>query len=241
MEISNQRKKYDSFIIWLYNQNKENLIPAEIKNHIPYSTASAWRNLEYSNYFGHEVRQMQNEALEYYELFENYKNLKRTFNMITKVWVNVSEVLMPMLHKCKEHQEMVANEVQRLFTVFPKKIVHKLTHISPSAFYTRLNRLKVKCGVSPLELCFQRHPLQLAKKEVEKIKTLFKNPDFSCWPASSIYYHALRKNELFISLSTFYKYVNLLGLKRKWRKSALKDTNPVITTKPNEFIHILPE
>ena len=117
MTTYNQRKKYDSFIIWLYNQNKEDLIPSEIKNQIPYSTASGWRNLEYSSYFGYEVRQMQNEALEYYELFEKYKNLKRTFNVITKVWVNVSNIVMPILHKCKEHQEMVVNEVQRLFTV----------------------------------------------------------------------------------------------------------------------------
>jgi putative transposase len=59
-----------------------------------------------------------------------------------------------------------------------------------------------------------------------------------CWPASSIYYHALRNEELFISLSTFYKYVNLLGLKRKWKKSVLENTHPLVTTKPNEFIHI---
>ena len=93
-------------------------------------------------------------------------------------------------------------------------------------------------GISPLSLCFKRHPLQLAVNEVETIKSLFKNPDFECWPAASIYYHAIRNNRPFISLSTFYKYTNLLSLKRKWRKSSEENYNPIITTKPNEFIHI---
>jgi len=55
MAVCTERKKYDSFIIWLYNQNKENLIPTDVKKQIPYSTASGWRNLNYANYFGHEV------------------------------------------------------------------------------------------------------------------------------------------------------------------------------------------
>lgn len=42
--------------------------------------------------------------------------------------------------------------------------------------------------------------------------------------------------ELYISLSTFYKYVKLLGLKRKWKKS--EHTHPIVTKKPNEFLHI---
>ena len=89
-----------------------------------------------------------------------------------------------------------------------------------------------------MDLCFTRHPLQLARKEVHAIKSLYKNPDYKCWPSDSIFYHAQRNNQLFISLSTFYKYVNLLGLKKKWRKSTFENYNPLITSKPNQFIHI---
>src|SRR5690554_2702258 len=121
---------------------------------------------------------------------------------------------------------------------FHKKLVFKIFSISPSTFYNWSNKEKVKCGISPLSLCFKRHPLQLAVNEVETIKSLFKNPDFECWPAASIYYHAIRNNRLFISLSTFYKYTNLLSLKRKWRKSSEENFNPIITTKSNEYIHI---
>lgn len=232
-----QRKKYDSFIIQLYNQNKENLLPTTIKSQIPHSTASGWRNLDYQSYFGHEARQIQDEALEYYELFRNYANLKRTFNVITKVWLSVSDIVMPILHKAKEHQETLVNEMQRLFTVFSKKFVFKFSRISSSAFNEKLSRIKLKCGLSPLTLCFKRHPLQLAMNEVEKIKLLFSQKELKCWPVSSLYYYGLRNKELYLAKSTFYKYVNLLGFHRKWSKNINKKEG--LTAKaPNEFLHV---
>jgi len=237
MIASMQRKKYDSFIVWLYNQNKENLIPTTIKNEIPYSTASGWRNLEYSNYFGYELRQIQSEALAYYELFENYKNLKRAFHVVSKVWINVSKVIMPILNQSKKHLEMVVNEIQRLFTVFPKKMAYKLTHISPSVFRERLNQIKVKCGLSPLSLCLKRHPFQLSTNEVKKIKLLFEAPELKCWSALSLYYHGIRKKGLYISKSTFYNYQNILGLKRKWMKAEKKKLG-IKAKKPNEYLHV---
>src|SRR5690554_1700389 len=232
-----ERKKYDSFIIWLYNQNKENLIPAEIKDQIPCSTASGWRNHNYSNYYGHEVRQMKEDVLKYYELFEKHKTLKRTFNVIAKVWINISNIIMPKLHKCNEHQELIINEIQRLFTVFDKKMVYKLARISATAFNTRLNILKVKCGVSPLSLCLKRHPLQLASSEVNKIKALFQDKELKCWPAISLYYKGVRDRELYISKSTFYNYINILGLNRKWKKEIKKKTG-IISKMPNEYLHV---
>ena len=238
MSIPYQRNKYDTFLIWLYNQQKEHLLPKEIKNRIPDSTASGWRNLDYTNYIGHEVNSIQKQAIEQFELFEKYKHLKKVVFTITKLWVSISDVVLPVLTKSKENRGVVLEGLQQLFQVLPRKTALHLFKISPTTFFNWMAVDKVKCGISPLDLCFKRHPLQLAKKEVEKIKALFQNPDFQCWPASSIYYHALRNEELFISLSTFYKYVNLLGLKRKWKKSALENTNPIVTNKPNEFIHI---
>tara|TARA_R110002072_G_scaffold131513_3_gene271061 strand:- start:1114 stop:2388 length:1275 start_codon:yes stop_codon:yes gene_type:complete len=235
--LSPQRKKYDSFIIQLYNQNKENLLPKNIKSQIPHSTASGWRNLDYQTYFGHEAKQIQNEALEYYELFQNYTNLKRTFQIVAKFWVSISKIVMPMLNKAKEHQEIIVCEIQRLFTVFPKKLVFKLVHMSSSAFNERLSRVKLKCGLSPLQLCFKRHPLQLATNEVEKIKSLYEQTELKCWPAISLYYYGIRNNQFHLSKSTFYKYVNLLGLKRKWaiKSNQKKGLNAKV---PNEYLHV---
>src|SRR5690554_2257312 len=180
---------------------------------------------------------MKEDVLKYYELFEKYKNLKRTFNVVVKVWISISKIIMPKLHKCSEDQELVINEMQRLFTVFDKKVVYKLAGISATAFTTRLNMLKVKCGISPLSLCLKRHPLQLAKSEVNKIKALFQDTELKCWPAISLYYKGIRDRDLFISKSTFYNYINILGLKRKWKKKVKKKTG-LISKSPNEYIHV---
>src|SRR5690554_4304280 len=233
-----QRNKYDSFLIWLYNQNKEHLVPKELRKSIPHSTIFTWRNLDYTNYVGHEVSVLQKDAIDQFEIFQEHKKLKQMVFMLSKVWLQVSCIVTPFLTKFKEHQQLTMSSIEQLFEVFPKKLVFKIFSISPSTFYNWSNKEKVKCGISPLSLCFKRHPLQLAVNEVETIKSLFKSPDFECWPAASIYYHAIRNNRLFISLSTFYKYTNLLSLKRKWRKSSEENNNPIITTKPNEFIHI---
>ena len=45
------------------------------------------------------------------------------------------------------------------------------------------------------------------------------------------------KNQLSISLSTFYKYVRVLGLKKYWPKAIAK-TVGIVSTKPNQYLHV---
>lgn len=104
-------------------------------------------------------------------------------------------------------------------------------------FNERLCRIKFTCGISPLNRCFKRHPLQLSSTEVWKIKRLFSDPEKVCWPSASLYYHGLRHTDLFIAQSTFYKYVNALGLKRKFPKP-IKKTEGLKATQPNQYLHV---
>ena len=72
-----QRNKYDSFLIWLYNQNKEHLVPKELRKSIPHSTIFTWRNLDYTNYVGHEVSVLQKDAIDQFEIFQEHKKLNK--------------------------------------------------------------------------------------------------------------------------------------------------------------------
>lgn len=235
--INRQRNRYDSFLIWMYSSQREYLIPADIKAEIPHSTASTWRSLDYRELIGHELRHIQEEAVNHYSLMEQHQNLKRTIRVITKVWISISEHVLPYIHKQKELQGKVVNCVQDLFTALPKKIVLRLSGLSPSMFYERLSLVKMKCGISPSQRCFKRHPLQLSLSEVRKIKHLFNEPEMACWPASSLYYFGVRYRELYISLSTFYKYVRILGLKRRFRPP-IKKLVGLRSSKPNEYLHV---
>lgn len=208
-----------------------------LKKQIPYSTISTWRATDYTVLVGHELRALHEEAVEQYEVFLVHKHLKKTVRVLTKVWLAVSTVILPVLQRQKKYAHLFVEEIQRLFTVIPKDLALRLAGISFSSFYARLAAIKTRCGLSPLDLCLKRHPLQLATGEVIKIKRLFADERYACWPAVSLYYEGLRKHRLYISLSTFYKYVNLLGLKRRFPK-AFKKTEGLRACRPNQYLHV---
>lgn len=232
-----QRTKYDSVIPWLYHHGKEHLIPDDFRKTIPYSTISSWRNQNLKPYYGTEFRNIQKESLDWYELFQERNHLKKTVRVLAKTWISVSNILAPIIQKSKQHSELFMNAIQQLKTVFPIQTACHIAGISKSAFDYRIAQIKYTCDLSPLSMCFKRHPLQLTFNETETIRSAFLDPGFSCWPAVSIYYKLLRDKTLSISLSTFYKYVRILGLKRSWTK-AHKKTKGIESSHPNQYLHV---
>ena len=94
--------------------------------------------------------------------------------------------------------------------------------ISSTTYYNWINN-KRKCNDSILKKCFRRHPNQLTKIEVNKIKILFDDSRFKYWSLISIYYQAIRNNIFFMHQKTFYKYANILGAKRTKVKNPKKN------------------
>jgi len=228
--------RYHPSLVCCYAMGREHLVPTQVRQLVPHSTASGWRKVDTTTLIGHEVWEAQCEALDLHELFLRYQRLRTAVLTLVKVWASVADILHPILAH-KEHSERIVNAMQLLFTIMPRERVFRLADISSSAFHDRLSRLKVRCGLSPAERCFKRHPLQLALREVEAIKALFADPDLVCWPGVSLYYEGLRNRGLQMALSTFYKYTALLGLKRKHRKRIDK-TVGLRATRPNEYLHV---
>lgn len=231
------RKKYHSYIIWLYNQKKENVLPESFRKQIPHSTASTWRSINFDDYIGHEHVQIQKEVLDYIELFEKHQKLKKIMLTISKVWINVHKCVNPILQKEVHNNEILVNSIQQLSSVITTSSACNIFKISRATFHARLAHLKYKCDESIITRCFKRNPLQLTIKEIQTIKDAFSNEDFKCWPAISIYYKLLRDKKLNISKSTFYKYVKILNLQRKWKKPQNKFIG-IVSTKPNEYLHV---
>jgi transposase InsO family protein len=228
------RPRYATFVPTLYNQGKEHLLPEEFRKSIPHSTASTWRNEDFMSFKGSELLGIQNEAFQWYELFLQHQKLKRTVRIVCKVWIAIATIVKPVLN-ARRNTESVYDELQRLCAVIPKKMVCKLIGWSPVAL--RYRAKKIQCAISPLSLCFKRHPSQLASKEIEVLKELMRRPELACWPVSSIAWYARRENLLHISLSTWYKYIQLLGLKRRFIRPPDK-TKGIVSTAPNQFLHV---
>ena len=229
--------RYDTSLITLFALGKEQLVPDHLRALVPHSTASAWRKRDVTSLLGHELRAVHAEALDFHALFARHQRLRSTVIVLAKVWMHVSDIVLPVLLRNKAHGERLVNAVQLLFTVMPRRKALRIVDLSSSAFHDRITWIKLRCGLSPLDRCFARHPLQLALREVGLIKDLFADPAFHCWPACSIYYHAARNLGLGMALSTFYKYMAALGLKRSWPKATRKSIG-IRASKPNEFLHI---
>ena len=196
-----------------------------------------WKNGDYSSYNGSQFRTMQDEAMEFLELYSNHQRLKKVQRVFAKVWICLAGVITAFLNKNKNHSDTVINEVQRLFTVLPKKLALKVAGLSSHAFHYRLSKLKQACTDSPFALCLKRHPMQLSFKELSIMKSILADQQFACWPVSSIAHYARRNGLLFASLSTWYKYLPFIGYKKKLTK-VIEVCNGMVTSAPNQFLHV---
>ena len=72
----NMKQKYDSSIVYLYANGKENVLPKEFRQQIPYTTIASWRKTDYSSYIGNEFRYFFDEAIESAQAKLKYKRMK---------------------------------------------------------------------------------------------------------------------------------------------------------------------
>lgn len=82
-----------------------------------------------------------------------------------------------------------------------------------TSFYRRLSKIK-KCSFSFTNLCRVKHPYQLLEKSVSVIKDYAHREEYLHWPLSSVFHQILRDGAAYFCKSTFYKYVQLLGIVR---------------------------
>lgn len=72
----------------------------------------------------------------------------------------------------------------------------------------------IGCSNSSLNLCRKTYNHQLLETEIAIIKRYFTAKEFLFWPASSVYHQILKDKVAFFSISTWYNYLKLLGIKR---------------------------
>jgi hypothetical protein len=100
------RKKYDTSVIFLYAVGRENLLPSEFRNQIPYSTISTWRSLDYSKFFGHEFRYFFDEAFDKAEVVKENKKLRQIMFGIARSWLVLGSVLQPLIKNARKDRKI---------------------------------------------------------------------------------------------------------------------------------------
>ncbi|MBI1286293.1 MAG: DDE-type integrase/transposase/recombinase [Flavobacteriales bacterium] len=116
-------------------------------------------------------------------------------------------------------REELVDVVQRVRSSIGIAKAVRALGISRTTFQNWLLETKVKCNHSYFGWCNRIRPYQLSHPEVAAIRKLVTDERFQYWPLSSIFHHGLREKTVSMCLSTFYRYVRLLGIKRvKYKK-----------------------
>lgn len=128
--------------------------------------------------------------------------------------------------------------VERARKSIPLKQVLKCFNLSETTYNLWVLGMYSDCSKSKLDWCLVRQPQQLKMAEVEKMEEMLLDPNYEHWPISSLAHYARRNDLLHASPSTWYKYANILRLKRKKPKYRKVKNGPGIrAARPNEIWH----
>jgi putative transposase len=235
-----RRTAYDSLVIFLYNSGKEQLLPVEFRKSIPYSTQSVWRNIDYSKYRGAELRKEFEQPLDQAVLYKKYQELKTVHCAITRIFIllyPVIDLVKSAMFKVKAHRALIVDIALRFCPVVDVNRIVKLFRISRATFQRWVLESKVNCSGSFFNWCNKAYPMQLAGREVNKIKQMLLDPGFAHWPVNSLAYYCSREGIIQASLSTWYKIRKLLDIKRTRYKKIIKRKG-IVSVRPNEYWHM---
>ena len=149
------KKKYDSSLVFLYSTGNENLLPAEFRKKIPYSTISTWRKTKYDQYFGNEFRYYFDDALKLSRLINENKKQRKTLYSIAKSWLILKEYIQPVLKiKSKERKvkRQIISVVLRMKNQLGLNSTLKLLGISHSQYNQWLLEIRFDCFDSYTQL-----------------------------------------------------------------------------------------
>lgn len=233
-----KRHSWDTSVKHYFRLGLETNIPFELKNKIPSSNISRWKQEPENKYLGCEIADYIDQEIDFIKRFnqsskikkilEGYFKLSDAFNYILDDVKGIKSII-------KNQKELVVNTIESIKDDVSINLALKIFNISRATYQNYKSIVIHKCNVSYFNWCVKRFSNQLLTKEVQTIKNYMEHSDYKFWSKSSIYFKAIRDGNLQCGLTTFYKYCRLLGFKNKPRKRKSDNYNPVKTFKPNQL------
>ena len=193
-----------------------NCLPVDLLQRIPRSTRHEWSNKDQVALYGHEW------YLENKQLFGTLQEVAASKQLLR---VNRALLRVIALKRFVErYQDRIKGNIFQITEVVINTI-HKITEVigckatlkymdRSYGWYLQLRR-KLRCPSSLFSLCRIKYPGQLLLKEINVIRSYCTDSRYLLWPLASIYHQICRDGAAFFTISTFYKYVALLALKRR--------------------------
>jgi putative transposase len=197
-------------------------LPNELRLRIPRSTRFDWSQKELKTAFGFEWASRQESLFDTLQQVACSQRLLQVNIALLRI-IAVKRFLHQHVSKSssKAVQQVISGTIEKVCKVIPLSVV--LKYIQRSAGWFRLLKHQQRCGSSPSLLCRVKHPGQLLVSEINAIKTYCSDSRFLHWPLTSVYHQLRRDKAAAFQLSTFYKYVRLLQIKRQTAKTRRKN------------------
>jgi putative transposase len=197
-------------------------LPDELRARIPRSTRFDWSQKELSTCFGFEWASQQQQLFATLQQVACSRKLLRVNIALLRI-IAIRRFLHQYAARLsgKAVQQVVLGTIEKVSAIIPLSVV--LKYLQRSAGWLQRLKRQQRCASSPLQLCRLKHPGQLLVNEINTIKTYCSDSRFLQWPLSAVYHQLRRDKAAAFQLSTFYKYVGLLQLKRQTAASRRKD------------------
>ncbi len=234
--MPSSRLSYHTHIKLLVRQG---LLPDELLIQIPRTNLHRWRNEALDKYHLVDFPLTNSHQLACH-LSKNLKAKQELFAYVRlgKFLTSIAHSIPAFHKKVKEHSKQVVALIQRVRNTIGLRRALSFFDISVQTFRQWSLQSMTSCFQSAIGFCNRIYPNQLSRAEVMKIKEMLTDAQFQYWPISSIAYYALRNNILSLSLNTWYKYANKLGIVRARPHSRRKkNSESVRATAPNQIWH----
>lgn len=236
MHHQRNKNSYHPYILVAYYLN---CLPENILSVVPRSTRFDWHHRDLINSFGHAWAKENEGEFEALKLVAQNKKLLAINKALLRV-VAIKRFVETNASKIRAGgwglKRVVLNSIQKVACIIGVNQTLRYLNFS-FHYYTKLKR-KVACASSSLNLCRIKHPSQLLQTEVASVKKYCEDVAHQFWPISAIYHQMRKDGACHIHLSTFYKYVSLLNLKRNKAYSRRKNhAQGIRATAPVEILH----
>jgi transposase-like protein len=236
------KKTYDSLIKLIYNLGMEKtLLNNEVRNSIPRSTASTWRNMDINEIMNVKYSEdVRKNIVNFVNQENNIASRERQYLLLL---VRLREMFIDTIgnHQykqlLKENKSRLIRIISNCSSEINRSILLKFLGLKDNTFYQWKYEVKYFCMSSATHLCVRTFPFQASSGEVNKFWKLLTNIKTIHWSISSIYGDAFKKRIIGISKATFYRYNKILGIRKKKKKTKKPLGEPLRASRPNEIWH----
>lgn len=216
-------------------------LPDEYARHIHPSMRSRYQNsFDVKEYFGYELSEIELKSIEHLRLMNLHEADRKLVSACLEVTQTVRGIFSEAkryLSTLRKNKDKIVNVLLRFKDILSLKKASSLLDISEYTLRAWRQEIEDRCPNSFIGKCRKKFRGQLMFQNIEKIRKMLLDEACRFWSLRSLYYHALRENLVSISLSTWYRYVRKLNIKRQKPISLKKYGKSVVATKPNEYWH----